>query len=121
MRQSIRKTNKPNYRTNKTDSESEKEKAMAQPLEDIYSEYKQRLNSEIGIIHKSNLEESAFIREILKLFFDYFCVSHKMSLKDLVDYMEKIIIIRALCRFNGNQREARPVLENQSHYFKRKN
>lgn len=79
---------------------------MAQPLEDIYSEYKQRLNSEIGIIHKSNLEESAFIREILKLFFDYFCVSHKMSLKDLVDYMEKIIIIRALCRFNGNQREA---------------
>lgn len=79
---------------------------MVQPLEEIYWEYKQRLNAGIEILKDHNLEENAFVREILKLFFDYFCVSHNMSLKDLMEYMEKIIIIRALCRFEGNQREA---------------
>jgi DNA-binding NtrC family response regulator len=44
-------------------------------------------------------------------FIDYFFLSHNMPLKELIDGLEKLIILRTLHEVNGNQKKAANVLK----------
>ena len=47
-------------------------------------------------------KERAFKKEILRLFLDYFCINHRIPLKEIMNDVEKTLLVRVLTQFNGN-------------------
>lgn len=58
----------------------------------------------------SSLSERRITMTILNMFIDYFCIEKRIPLKDLLDGMERIIIMRVLSLFDGNQKKAAKFL-----------
>ena len=54
--------------------------------------------------------EKRFKKEGLNFFVDYFCLKKEVDLKKFLENFERNIIIRALYRFNGNQRHTAKYL-----------
>lgn len=54
--------------------------------------------------------EKRFRKEVLSFFVDYFCLKNDVGLKEFLENFERNIIIRALSRFNGNQRHTAKYL-----------
>lgn len=54
--------------------------------------------------------EERFRSNLFRLFIEYFCMSRTHSLRELIGNLEKSIIIRALAKFNGNQKDAAKFL-----------
>ena len=64
----------------------------------------------------SQEKKELFREDLLKdklfwFFIDYFFISRNMPLKELIDGLEKIIILRTLHEVNGNQKKAANVLK----------
>lgn len=57
-----------------------------------------------------SLGEEKFRLNIIKLFSEYFCIKKRVPIKELISSLERMIIIRALSHFNGNQRKAAQFL-----------
>lgn len=57
-----------------------------------------------------SLGEEKFRLNIIKLFIEYFCIRKRVPFKKLISSMERMIIIRALSQFNGNQRKTAQFL-----------
>ena len=49
-------------------------------------------------------------RKLFWLFIEYFFMSDDIPLKELIDSIEKSVILRTLSRVNGNQKEAAKIL-----------
>ncbi len=49
-------------------------------------------------------------KKLLWLFIEYFFMSDDIPLKELIDSIEKSVILRTLSRVNGNQKEAAKIL-----------
>lgn len=56
------------------------------------------------------LWESKFRLNILKIFIEYFCIRKRVPFKDLMNSVERMIIVRTLSQFDGNQRKAAEFL-----------
>lgn len=50
------------------------------------------------------LVEKRFREEALNFFVDYFCLKNDVDLKEFLENLERNILVKALSRFNGNQR-----------------
>lgn len=48
--------------------------------------------------------EKRFREKALNFFVDYFCLKNNFGLKEFLEILERNIIVRALSKFNGNQR-----------------
>jgi DNA-binding NtrC family response regulator len=57
-----------------------------------------------------SLGEEKFRLNIIKLFIEYFCIKKRVPFKELISSLERMIIIRALSQFNGNQRKTAQFL-----------
>lgn len=57
-----------------------------------------------------SLWEERFRLNILKIFIEYFCIGKRVPLKDLIYNVERMVIIRALSQFEGNQRKTAKFL-----------
>lgn len=77
-------------------------------------EIKGKAGKDIFFCHSSGddfiLEEEKFRLNIIKLFIEYFCIKKRVPLKELISNLERMIIIRALSQFNGNQRKTAQFL-----------
>ncbi len=56
------------------------------------------------------LGEEKYGLNIIKLFIEYFCIKKRVPFKELISSLERMIIIRALSQFNGNQRKTAQFL-----------
>lgn len=61
-------------------------------------------------IENSPLWEERFRLNMLKIFIEYFCMEKRIPLKDIMSGIERMVIIRVLSHFNGNQRSAAKFL-----------
>jgi len=57
-----------------------------------------------------SLGEEKFRLNIIKLFIEYFCIKKRVPFKELISSLERMIIIRALSQFSGNQRKTAQFL-----------
>jgi len=55
-------------------------------------------------------KERTFRKEVFDLFIEYFCVRQRVPFKELIDSVEKSILLHALAQNNGNQRNAAKFL-----------
>jgi DNA-binding NtrC family response regulator len=55
-------------------------------------------------------KERTFRKEVFDLFIEYFCVRQRVPFKELIDSVEKSILLHALAQCNGNQRSAAEFL-----------
>jgi len=69
---------------------------------DLFFEYSNIANFAFG--------EEKFRSNLFRLFVEYFCMSRRLPLKELIGNLERSIIIRSLSKFNGNQKEAAKFL-----------
>lgn len=68
------------------------------------------LNGDSGPPNLEEWKEETLKREVLTLFIEYFCIKQRVPLRDFMNHLEKSILMRALSRFNGNQKEAAKFL-----------
>lgn len=54
--------------------------------------------------------EGGLTKDVVELFAEYFCKQDPLSLKRLLGDIEKAIILKALAKVNGNQKEAAAML-----------
>jgi len=54
--------------------------------------------------------ENGLTKEVVELFAEYLCKQSPLPLKGLMEDIEKTIILKALTRVNGNQKEAAAIL-----------
>lgn len=59
---------------------------------------------------KSFFKNDKFKIELFELFIEFFCQEQPILLKDLMDNVEKSIIVNVLSKVQGNQKEAAKVL-----------
>ena len=59
-------------------------------------------------------KERAFKKEILRLFIDYYCVKHHTPLKEIMNDVEKTLLVRVLALCNGNQAQAAKILKTRT-------
>jgi len=79
--------------------ETEKQKGINRnEVEDFFIDYSNIAGLSFG--------EERFRSNLFRLFIEYFCMSRTHSLRELVGNLEKSIIIRALAKFSGNQKDA---------------
>jgi len=71
-------------------------------MDDLLFDYSGIANFAIG--------EERFRSNLFRLFVEYFSMSRTLPLKELIGTLEKSIIIRALSKFNGNQKDAAKFL-----------
>jgi len=71
-------------------------------MDDLFFDYSGIANFAIG--------EERFRSNLFRLFVEYFSMSRTLPLKELIGTLEKSIIMRALSKFNGNQKEAAKFL-----------
>jgi DNA-binding protein Fis len=64
----------------------------------------------IATKRKGGAGESTEGREVFDLFVDYLCREQPILLKDLMDRIEKDIIVRSLRMAEGNQKQAAGIL-----------
>jgi len=83
--------------------ELEKRKKRSREVEDLFLNYNR--------IENPSPWEKKFRLNLLRLFIEYFCLKQRIPLKDLVNSVERTIIIRVLSNFNGNQKEAAKFLD----------
>lgn len=69
---------------------------------DLFIDYSNIANFAFG--------EERFRSNLFRLFVEYFCISRTLPLKKLIGNLERSIIMRALSRFNGNQKDAAKFL-----------
>jgi DNA-binding protein Fis len=55
-------------------------------------------------------KERTFRKEVFELFIEYFCIRQRVPFKELIDSIEKSILIRALLQCRGNQKNAAKFL-----------
>jgi transcriptional regulator of acetoin/glycerol metabolism len=76
---------------------NETDRRIREGMGDLFFDYSNSANFAFGAErYRSNL---------FRLFVEYFCMSRTLPLKELIENLERTIIIRALSRFNGNQKE----------------
>lgn len=51
-------------------------------------------------------KERTFRKEVFELFIQYFCIRQRVPLKELIESVEKSILLHALSQCNGNQKSA---------------
>jgi len=68
------------------------------------------LNGDASPPNLEGRKEETLKREVLTLFIEYFCIKQRVPLKEFMKHLEKNILMRALSRFNGNQKEAAKFL-----------
>ena len=71
-------------------------------MDDLFFDYSNIANFAFG--------EERFRSNLFRLFVEYFCMSRTLPLKKLIGNLERSIVIRALSKFNGNQKEAAKFL-----------
>ena len=71
-------------------------------MDDLFFDYSNIANFAFG--------EERFRSNLFRLFVEYFCMSRTLPLRQLVGTLERSIIIRALSKFNGNQKDAAKFL-----------
>lgn len=57
-----------------------------------------------------NFGDGNFRSNLFNLFVEYLCMSRALPLKELIGGLERSLIMRALSRFNGNQKDAAKFL-----------
>ena len=55
-------------------------------------------------------KERAHSWEVLNIFIEQFCIKQKIPLRELMDILEKTILIRVISSFNGSQKDAAKFL-----------
>ncbi len=55
-------------------------------------------------------EERARSWEVLNVFIEQFCMKQRIPLSELINILEKTILIKVLASFNGNQKDAAKFL-----------
>lgn len=71
-------------------------------MDDLFFDYSDIANFAFG--------EERFRSNLFRLFVEYFCMSRALPLRELIGTLERCIIIRALSKFNGNQKDAAKFL-----------
>lgn len=71
-------------------------------MDDLFFDYSDIANFAFG--------EERFRSNLFRLFVEYFSMSRRFPLRELIGTLEKSIIMRALSKFNGNQKEAAKFL-----------
>lgn len=71
-------------------------------MDDLFFDYSNIANFAFG--------EERFRSNLFRLFVEYFCMSRTLPLRELIGTLEKSIIIRALSKFNGNQKDVAKFL-----------
>jgi len=71
-------------------------------IEDFFSGYSEE--------RAESFKEYRLKRKLFWLFIEYFFMSGDIPLKELIDGIEKNLILRTLYRVNGNQKEAAKIL-----------
>ncbi|UCC38203.1 MAG: hypothetical protein JSV96_10125 [Candidatus Aminicenantes bacterium] len=71
-------------------------------MEDLFVNYADIANFTFG--------EGNFRSNLFNLFVEYFCMSRALPLKELIGGLERSLIMRALSRFNGSQKDAAKFL-----------
>jgi len=61
-------------------------------------------------VDESSLLEEKFRLNIFKIFIEFFCMKERIPLKDLMEGIERMIIVRVLSHFGGNQKNAAAFL-----------
>lgn len=61
-------------------------------------------------VDESSLWEEKFRLNIFKIFIEFFSMKERIHLKDLMDGIERMIIVRVLSHFGGNQKNAAAFL-----------
>ncbi len=79
-----------------------KEGKAARRADDLFFNYSR--------VENSSLWEERFRLNILKIFIEIFCVKKRIPLKNLIEGIERMIIVRVLSHFEGNQKNAAEFL-----------
>ncbi|MGD2245782.1 MAG: helix-turn-helix domain-containing protein [Candidatus Aminicenantes bacterium] len=84
------------------------------PQMDIQVPAESDSSKRLGTDYLEEWKERAFKKEILSLFIDYYCVKRQVSLKEIMQDIEKTLLVRILVQFNGNQKKAAKFLKTRS-------
>jgi len=80
----------------------EEKRRQTRRVDDLFHNYTR--------IENSSLWEERYRLNILRIFIEYFCMKKRIPLKDLLEGIERMIIVRVLSHFDGNQKIAAAFL-----------
>lgn len=75
-----------------------------------WENYKSTSFAKISPEYLDEWKERTFRKEVFELFIEYFCIRQRVPFKELIDSIEKSILIRVLLQCRGNQKNAAKTL-----------